>query len=244
MDKQAFEHAREIVLSGKHYTNGIGTLSEKTMHAVLKLYFEPHSDNQEIKLGSYVADIVGENGIIEIQTRNFSSLRPKLKALLEVAPVTVVYPIPAIKWISWIDQDTQEVSKRHKSPQKGAPCQAFYELYFIRDMLQNERLRVILLMLEVDEYRNLNGWSKDKKRGSSRCDRIPLDILDEMELGCGGYGALLPDGLPEQFTLKAFKEVTKLSQLAATRGIAVLKAAGVIEQCGKDGRAFLYCRTT
>ena len=73
--------------------NGIGTLGEKTLHAVLKYYFEPYEDNQEIKLGKYIADIVGENGVIEIQTQNFNSLRNKLENFLEFCDVVIVYPI-------------------------------------------------------------------------------------------------------------------------------------------------------
>ena len=67
MDKELFINACKSDKCKK----GIGTLSEKTLHSVLKNYFEPFSENHEIKIGNYVADIVGENGIIEIQTRQF-----------------------------------------------------------------------------------------------------------------------------------------------------------------------------
>ena len=93
MDKQRFINALNEVQSGEQMQNGIGTLHEKTMHAVLKKYFEPYSDNHETKIGEYVADIVGEHGIIEIQTRAFERLNKKLAAFLEYARTTVVYPV-------------------------------------------------------------------------------------------------------------------------------------------------------
>ena len=63
------------------------------MHAALKSYYEPDFESREVKVGGFVADIVGENGIIEIQTRGFDRLGRKLDAFLEAVRVTVVYPV-------------------------------------------------------------------------------------------------------------------------------------------------------
>ena len=82
----------------------------------MKNYFEPYGENQEIRIGGYVADIVGENGVIEIQTRQFNKLLKKLEAFLDYCNVTVVYPIPAVKYVRWIDTETGELSEKHKSP--------------------------------------------------------------------------------------------------------------------------------
>ena len=35
-------------------TRGIGTLSEKTLHAVLKMYYEPDEDNHEVAIDGYL----------------------------------------------------------------------------------------------------------------------------------------------------------------------------------------------
>ena len=69
----------------------------------MKNYFEPYDENQEIRIGGYVADIVGENGVIEIQTRQFNKLLKKLEAFLDYCDVTVVYPIPVVKYVRWIE---------------------------------------------------------------------------------------------------------------------------------------------
>lgn len=102
MNQQRFEQARLKVLSNLKKQSGIGTLAEKSVHAVLKAYYEPYEDSCEIRIGSYVADIVGEDGIIEIQTRQFSRLTEKLKEYLPLCHVTIVYPILSEKWIATI----------------------------------------------------------------------------------------------------------------------------------------------
>ena len=60
----------------------IGTLSEKTLHAFLKNYYEPDIDKQEIPIDRYVADIFTGQEIIEIQTAQFNSMRDKLNCFV------------------------------------------------------------------------------------------------------------------------------------------------------------------
>ena len=76
------------------------------MHAALKSYYEPDFESREVKVGGFVADIVGENGIIEIQTRGFDRLRRKLDAFLKAARVTVVYPVVPKRGLCWVDPET------------------------------------------------------------------------------------------------------------------------------------------
>lgn len=241
MNRLDFLNACEKVTSTGQSQNGIGTLKEKSLHAVLKNYFEPHESNHEIKLGGYVADILGENGIIEIQTGNFDKLRKKLIAFLEVTEVTVAYPIASTKWIYWIDENTGEISEKRKSPKKGKAFDAVYELYKIKDLLLNPNLHLVLVLLDLEEYRMLDGWSRDKKKGSSKLDKMPIDIVDEVHINslCD-YEKLVPFGLPKQFTSKELLKLTKTSPRVNQCGIGVLRELGIIKQVGKKGRAFLY----
>ena len=52
---------------------------------MLKAAYEPHTENHELSVGGYVADIVGQNGIIEIQTRELWRLKEKLRLFLTYA---------------------------------------------------------------------------------------------------------------------------------------------------------------
>ncbi len=49
--------------------------------------------------------------------------------------------------------------------------------------LDNPNLHLCLVLIDADEYRLLNGWSRDRKKGSSRFDRIPVELVDELYIG-------------------------------------------------------------
>lgn len=241
MDKERFEQARQAVLYSERIRIGIGTLGEKTLHAVLKRYMEPYEGSHEVKIGPYVADIVGEHGIIEIQTQGFDKLRKKLAAFLDVSTVTVVYPIACTKWLCWIDSETGEVTTRRKSPKRGKAYEAFFELYKIKMLLKNPNLRILLLLIDLEEYRNLNGWRDNRKRGSSRYERIPIEIVDEVLIeNPKDYLKLIPAGLPEQFTSRDYKKASGLSLGMAQIAVNVLSHVGALRQIGKQGRLNLY----
>ena len=244
MDKQKFLEACEKVIDVERAKNGIGTLGEKTLHAVLKLYFEPDCSNHEIKVGSFVADIVTDCNIIEIQTRAFDRLRKKLELFLDTAPVTIVHPIPKTKWLLWIDEQTGEITKRRKSPKQGRIFDIVAELYKIKPLINHANLKICMVFIDMEEYRYLNGWSKDKKKGSTRCDRIPIDMVDEVCLECpADYIKFIPDGLPPQFTSKDFKAAAKINLRTAQVTLNILKHVGVIEPVGKQGNSIIYEKT-
>ena len=241
MDKIRFKYACDKIINNERKQNGIGTLGEKTLHAVLKCYFEPYEDNQEIHLGGYVADIVGENGVIEIQTRNFYALRKKLERFLEFCNVTVVFPIAKIKYLSWLDADTGEIVSKRKSPKQGNIYDAIKELYKIKYTLDNPRMNFCAVMLELEEIRYLNGWSKDKKRASTRCDRIPIDIFDEIYINnVFDYKFFIPDNLPAEFTSLDFAKCAKIRRNVAQNTINILCYLELIKKVGKNGKSNLY----
>lgn len=121
MDQKRFEEAKRKIIGVDRQRLGIGTLSEKTVHAIFKDYYEPNEDHQEIPIENYVADIYRDGEIIEIQTRQFNRMRGKLQTFLPLYPVTIVYPIPYEKWLIWIDEDSGELSKNGNHRKKAAP---------------------------------------------------------------------------------------------------------------------------
>lgn len=241
IDEELFEKAREFVINHLSTASGIGTLSEKTIHAVLKYYYAPNDNYHEVKVNSYVADIMVDGEIIEIQTRNFNTMREKLNCFLENHEVTIVYPVSHFKWISWIDPETGEMTKKHKSPKKGSIYSIMPELYRIKMFLKNPSLHFTICMMDVEETRFLNGWSKDKKRGSVRNDGLPVNIYDEINFDLNnGYRQFLPDTLPLQFTSKDLKVHAKINQNLANVTLNILYHVGIVDRIGKDGNAYLY----
>lgn len=230
-------------ITPEEHLHRIGTLKEKTLHSVLKNYMEPDTTKQEIKYGRFYVDILNENGIIEIQTQGFQNLRKKLDVLLEKNVVTVVYPITYEKFLYWVDVETGEISKKRKSPRKGTYYKAFFELYKIKSYLNHPNLRIHLMLINMDEYRLLNGWSRDKKKGSSRHDRIPTALIDELLLeSVDDYTMLVPDSIVESFTVKDYIKATGLTQKMASLALNVLMSVEAVERVGKKGRAYIYQR--
>ncbi len=240
-NEEAFEIAKRKVIGVDRQRLGIGTLSEKSVHAILKNYYEPDEDRQEIPIENYVADIYHEGEIIEIQTRQMNKMRGKLSAFLPLYPVTIVYPIPREKWLIWIDEESGELSKKRKSPLKGNPYMAFIELYKIKMFLKDPNLRLKLVFLDMEEYRLLNGWSKDRKKGSSRYDRIPTRLVEEVEINClKDYMQFVPYELPERFTSKEFAKAAHIPVRLAQTALNILNYVGVVKHTGNNGRLYLY----
>jgi ribosomal protein S25 len=242
-NNQEFREVCERIIRTERQQNGIGTLGEKTLHAVLKHCYEPDSANHEQKIGSFVADIVTEDGIIEIQTRAFDRLRKKLSEFLEIAPVTVVYPIPSTKWLLWIDEKTGETTKKRKSPKRGSIYDSINELYKIKPMLSHPNFRLCMVFIAMEEYRCLNGWSRDKKKGSTRFDRIPIEIIDEVRVDSPvDFLKFVPDELKKQFTSKDFAKTAKIRLDIAQTALNILHHTEVVQRVGKQGNMYVYER--
>lgn len=240
-DKKAFEEAKKKIIGVDRQRIGIGTLSEKTVHAILKNYYEPDEDHQEIPIENYVADIYRNGEIIEIQTRQFNRMRDKLNTFLSLYPVTIIYPIPRQKWLIWIDEESGELSQKRKSPSRGTPYIAFEELYKIKIYLKDPNLRIKLVMMDIEEYKMLNGWSKDKKKGSTRYDRIPLEIVEEIDIKCReDYMQLVPYELPAEFTSKEFASSAHINISLAQTALNILYHVGILTRIGKRGNQYLY----
>lgn len=241
IDEARFEQAKQKIIGMNRERQGIGTLGEKTIHAVLKNYYAPDCEMQEIPIENFVADIFTGTEIIEIQTCSFNVMRRKLDTFLKQYPVTIVHPIPRIKWVSWIDEETGEASPKRKSPKKGNPYQAFVELYKIRPFLKNENLHFKFALIDMEEYRLLNGWSRDKKRGSERFDRIPLEFVEEVCIDRReDYMQFVPFDLPEPFTSREFAKCAKIPMRLANVVLLILTDLSVVTRVGKQGNCYLY----
>ncbi len=242
MDPARFDAALQQTLQSPA-REGIGTLSEKSVHAVLKRYYEPYGHSREIRVGPYIADIVGENGIIEIQTRAFHRLRKKLEAFLAVAPVTVIYPVAQIRYLSWIDPASGERVSRRRCASRGGVYSLFAELDAILPLLKHPGLQIGVAALEVEETRLLDGYGPSRKKRATRGDRVPTRLLDEYMLRRpADYERFLPAALPASFTSRDLAAAAKIPPALAQATLRVLSSLGVVQRTGTAGRAFLYTR--
>ena len=239
MDRERFLKACAHIAEKERERNIIGTLSEKSIHAVLKEYYEPEGINQEIKIGSFYADIVGEDGIIEIQSHQLFKLQKKLDIFLEYSPVTVVHPIACETVIIWTDEKGNVIRKR-KSPYKGTVYDALFELYGIKYTLDNPNMRVIIPVIKAKDYRH----QKVTRRGRtkySKGDKIPFDIEEELILSCpDDYRVFIPDGLSDEFCSGDFAKSAKINISCARICLNILSYLKIVEKCGKRGNNIVY----
>ncbi len=241
MDKDAFELAKRKVLREVRENMGIGTLSEKTLHAVLKLYYCPDRDMHEVGMGNYVADIYNGDRIIEIQTHDLGRLRPKLNYYLSEYKVTVVHPLIREKRLILIDEVSGEHSKPRKSPRKGNIYEVFIELYRILDYLKNPNLEIRILLTDVDEYRIRDARVKRGRLVSSRFDRVPTNIEDEIIIErYEDYLMFIPMTLGESFYVKEFAREAKISRELAQTVVSLLYKIGVLSRGERDKNGYIY----
>lgn len=245
--------------------DGIGTYKEKRLHALLKDFYCPDRACQEVKLtdahltGSYaeltdasarratdryVADILTDDGeIIEIQTGGFYPLVKKLHFYLCATGyrVTVVRPVAHLKWLRWMDEATGELTERRRSPKRGDVKDIARELYWLLPYLAERRLTLCIPLLEVEEIRILNGYGNGGKRGSTRYDRLPIALCDEVVLRTPEDYAdiFLPsaDRLPAPFTAAEYAKAVGLRGKAVYAMLRMLTELRFLTPAAPRGRA-------
>lgn len=225
----------------KAQTNGIGTLREKTVHATLKKLIEQDPMRREVPCGAYIADVLSDGKIYEIQTRGFDRLIPKLNCFLQEYDVTVVYPVEMTKRIVWISPETGECRKPRISNKHGTIWDIFPELYRIRSFIGHPRLSFCAVLMDVTEFRLMDGLGDGKKKHATRVDRIPTEFLQKIVIGTKeDMRRLLPEELPATFTIDIFREITGASERSAGAALRILREYRFIDCVGKSKRKNLY----
>lgn len=243
IDSERFSVALERAYTEGISPLGIGTLSEKLIHRVLKLYFEPDESRHEVEYLGSVADIMNDEGIIEIQRAGFAHLEPKLRRFLPEQNVTVVYPLIAERSLNWVDPQTGAVDGQPRRVSGKTVYDAARELRHISEHISNEHLRVIILLLGCNELRALNGRGQSRKIKAKSIDLIPRRIIAAYELAdARDYMLLLPDGLGEEFGAADYRRLCRSRSRYSLCSLSLLCTLGLLER-EKVGRAYVYRRT-
>lgn len=207
----------------------------------MKLYYEPNLDYHEVPIEGYIADIYTGSRIIEIQNGNFNRLRDKLKAFLPIYPVLVVLPIPHYKWIVYLDEKSGNLSPKRKSPITGSIYNAFEELYKIKEYLTHPNLSFAFPLIDMDEYRLLQSAGRGRRKKSSRYDRMPLSLYDEVLIErYEDFLQVIPYELEEPFTVKEFAASVHIHRDLAQITLYMLYHLNLVSRPGKRGREYLY----
>ena len=243
-ERQRFAETAKSLSSAQSVGGGIGTYKEKTMHRVLKYFFEPDEEYHEIPLGAYVADICRDNRIIEIQTSGFNAIRDRLDFFLRSNEVTVVYPILGKKRLVWIDPESGVGEAPVASPKKGRAVHILPELGRLGELFSNDALTVKCVIVEATEYKLRDGWGNGGKRGAHRLDRVPSALIDVVDVkDAEDARSLLPFCDGDSFTAKEFAKACGFSH-KSTRDISMalrfLESSGIAERVGKNKNTIVY----
>lgn len=246
---------------GEGEYSGIGRLGEKQMHAAIKRYIcpdesfhevridtgdavadnIPDSDGKKRKTRKFVADILRDGTIYEIQTGSFSPLKAKIKWILENTDynVVLIHPIAESKWISTISRDGK-IGHRKKSPKKESIRDIASELYFISEFIGSPRFSLVVLVLVGEQYRK-NIAKEGARPRYRKYELIPTALLRaHVFRSVDDYRIFLPDTLPELFTVKEYSKHSNIHGIDAYSIVKTLCALGFLTQSGNIGRAAAY----
>lgn len=209
---------------------------ENTLHAAIKTWLAQPGDVIEARLDSWIVDILHDGQVIEVQTGNFSALRPKLESLLPAYPVQVVYPLAVDKWVRRISCDGETLSRR-KSPKHAQITEIFNELVYLGRWLTHPRLTLEVLLTREEVIWRDDGRGSWRRRGWSVADRNLLEVTGRVNFdNPGDYASLLPQGLPAQFTNRDLAKTSGLRLALARKMTYTLREMDVLVKTSKKGR--------
>ena len=213
---------------------------ENSLHAALKAWLAQPGDLIEARLDGWVADILRGEQVIEVQTGNFSALRPKLESLLPHYAVHVIYPMAVERWVRRISSDGSTITRR-KSPKHARIEDIFAEVVYIGRWLAHPRLTLDVLLIHEEVHWLNDGHGSWRRKGWSVADRTLLNVTGQMRFeNIRDYAALLPDGLPQPFSNRDLAAAAGLRQRLARKMTYTLREIDILASAGKRGRTNLF----
>ena len=98
-------------------------------------------------------------------------------------------------------------------------------------------------MLNLEEYRYLDGWSHDKRGGPLGSTVFPRELVEEVSImSLEDYKLLIPELLEAKFTTRDFKRASGLPLHASQTALNILYFVGAVDRVGKKGNAYIYSR--
>jgi len=222
----------------------IGQLNEKPLHAALKTWYARPDDQFEVPVEGFVIDIVQNDLLVEIQTRNFAALKRKLVALTARHSVRLVYPIAREKWIVKLAGDGHSQLSRRKSPRRGTLEDVFAELVSFPTLLAHPNFSLEVLLIQEEEVRRYDGTRGWRRRGWITHERRLLQVVGQRLFETpADLGVLVPPTLAEPFTTADLAAAIARPRRLAQRMAYCLREMDAITSVGKRGSAILYTRT-
>jgi hypothetical protein len=222
-------------------TPSVGTLNEGHLHASLKArYLEP-GDRTETAVDGYIVDILRDGLIIEIQTRNFSSIARKMRDLVSRHRVRLVHPIARDAWIVKLPHAAGDRTTRRKSPKHRHAVDIFDELVSFPELIAHENFELDLVLIAEETVWRFDRGKRWRRRGWVTAERRLLDVYETVALRRGSdYAALMPGALPPEFLTSDLANALGCARPLAQKMAYCLRNSGLIEKVGSRGNAMVY----
>jgi hypothetical protein len=166
-----------------------------------------------------------------------------LRRLLDDHHIRVVHPLPKDRWIVREDADGQLLSRR-KSPRHAGLQDIFGELVRVADLATHPNLTIEVLLIDEEQVWRDDGMGSWRRRNWSLADRRLLAVNESAAFEHpADFLALLP-ALPEPFTNAHLAAMPGWRPRLAGQATYALRAMGLLEVEGKQGRGNLFRRTS
>lgn len=215
-------------------------MNEYSLHSEIKAAYSLPGDMFEARLGKFIVDILRGDMAVEVQTKNFSALREKLRVLAKTNRVRLVYPLPEVRWITYLDRDSGVIKKR-KSPRRGKLTDVFRELVMIPEMPGEANFSMEVLLIVEEEVRREDGRGSWRRRGASIVDRRLLGINGRVLFrDRADYLRLLPESLVGAFTNSELAKSANITVGTARQITYCLRKSGMIRVVESKGRSLVF----
>jgi hypothetical protein len=216
-------------------------MQESSLHASLKTLYAQQGGQTEAAVDGYLVDILIDDLLIEIQTRHFAALKPKLAALLEQHTVRLVHPIPREKWIVCLPKIGEVPLSRRRSPKRGRLEHLFQELVSFPHLISHPNFSLEVLLTREEEIRRRDGLGSWRRGGVSIVDRRLLEITDRRLLASPeDFRSMIPATLSQPFTNQQLATELGINSRLASRMTYCLRSMDVLKVVGKSRKPILY----
>lgn len=219
----------------------IGTLNEGALHAALKRHYGGPTADFEVSFSGFVADVVRDGVIFEIQTSSFSGLERKMRALAEQNAVVLVHPIAAQKHLVRIkDLDSGDFSRR-KSPKKGSLCHILSELVYLPTLLNHPNFAVEVALIEEEQHSVYDPKARRGRGGWRTRGRHLVELVEQLRLNhIQDLLQFIPKPLAPTFSVQDLATAMGQPVWLARQMAYCLRHGGLTCVCGKQGNALVY----
>lgn len=213
-----------------------------SLHQQLKQLYVSDVDRQEVLVAGYRIDAIdSRQRLIEVQCATLSSIRDKVRRLLETHSVIVVKPLASRKLIVKKASAGGEILSSRNSPQKQSLFHVFRELVNFATVFPHPRLQLHILMTRQEEIRIPPTARSSWKKPYSVADRTLVAVDSHLRLKT-------PDDLWRALDVTMNPEFTT-ADLAIRAGMPLwlaqkaaycFRTMGLFEICSKQGNSIVY----